>query len=79
MVCVEQDRYVLDEAAIYFTKTFYSLLFRGEGICKAFEAAKSAVKFKIRETEANLFMLLLAEDYKEDNLLQKPLGQFKRV
>lgn len=63
VVCVEQDRYVLDEAAIYFTKTFYSLLFKGENICEAFEAAKRAVKFKIRETEANLFMLLLAEDH----------------
>ena len=30
VVCVEQGRFVLDKAAIQFTKTFYDLLFNGE-------------------------------------------------
>lgn len=41
VVCVEQGRFVLDKAAIDFTKTFYSVLFKGEDdTCSAFEYAK---------------------------------------
>ena len=63
VVCVESNRFVLDEAAILFTKTFYSYLFTGEEICAAFNAAKNAVSFNIREAEANLFIMLLKEEY----------------
>ena len=48
---------------IDFTKTLYSLIFKGEEkICEAFEQAKSAVSFKISDNESNLFILLLQED-----------------
>ena len=46
VVCVEQNRFVLDKAAIFFTKTFYSILFAGEHeVCTAFDQAKQAVSF----------------------------------
>ena len=62
VVCVEQNRFVLDEAAIFFTKTFYADLFSGKEICAAFYDAKSAVEFQIRSAEANLFIMLTKED-----------------
>ena len=43
VVCVESNRFVLDEAAILFTNTFYREIFTGEEICTAFEMAKQAV------------------------------------
>ena len=61
VICVEQGRSVLDSASICFTKTFYGQLFRGDPVCDAFTAAKEAVTFKIKETEANLFVLLLQD------------------
>ena len=50
VVCIKKNDSVLDEAAIQFTRTFYSLLFKGgyqksEMICTAFVAAKQAVRF----------------------------------
>ena len=62
VVCVKQQRFVLDEAAIQFTRTFYKHIFQGTPICTAFEAAKSAVGGHIRESEANLFVMLLKEN-----------------
>ena len=65
MVCVEQKRFVLDEAAIGFTQAFYKYLFKGERICDAFEQAKQGVEFKFGEKEANLFICLVAEEPEE--------------
>ena len=45
VICVKYDRYVLDDAAIVFTKTFYHKLFDQINICEAFEAAKAYVEF----------------------------------
>ena len=56
---------MLDEAAIKFTNTFYNNIFTGTPICTAFENAKSAVSGHIRETEANLFIMLLKEHLEE--------------
>lgn len=63
VVCVKQQRFVLDEAAIQFTRTFYQHLFKGTPICIAFKAAKNAVAGHIRDAEANLFLMLLPEDF----------------
>ena len=60
---MKKNRFVLDEAAIQFTKTFYVNLFQGADICSAFDSAKGAVSFKLGEVEANLFEKLLEEDY----------------
>lgn len=65
VVCVEQQRFVLDEAAIGFTQAFYKYLFKGERICDAFEQAVNGVELKCGEKEANLFMCLLAEEPEE--------------
>ena len=59
VVCVESERFVLDSAAIDFTKTFYQLIFNGEDICAAFYQAKESTKFTQKETEADLFILLI--------------------
>ena len=40
VVCVKKTRSVLDDAAIKFTKTFYSCIFKGFPICTAFDLAK---------------------------------------
>ena len=45
VICVEQNRELLDTAAIAFTKSFYSELFAGRSVCAAFDKAKSSVSF----------------------------------
>ena len=65
VVCVKSDRYVLDEAAIAFTKTFYQKLINQTTICQAFEYAKSFVEFRFPKKEADLFTLLHQDDEKE--------------
>ena len=64
VVCVEQGRFVLDKAAIQFTKTFYDLLFNGEQICTAFDQAKRGVSITFTKEEASLFKLLKEHDVK---------------
>ena len=51
VVCVKQNKEVLDEAAIHFTKSFYQNVFDGMKICQAFEEAKSDVVFKFKKHE----------------------------
>ena len=41
-------------------------MFQGDEICTAFDIAKRAVGFKIREAEAKMFLMLLAEDKDND-------------
>jgi hypothetical protein len=62
---------VLDNAAIDFTRTFYSYLFKGTPICEAFKQAKGAVEFMHKKTEANLFLLLLNENFYSGEALDK--------
>jgi hypothetical protein len=62
---------VLDNAAIDFTRTFYSHLFKGTPICEAFKQAKGAVEFIYKKTEASLFLMLLNEDLYGDETLDK--------
>ena len=43
VICVKDKRYVKDEAAIEFTKTFYERIFQGKSVCESFDMAKEAV------------------------------------
>ena len=36
VICSEQGKTILDEAAISFSKFFYTKLFSGQAVCKAF-------------------------------------------
>ena len=47
MICIKDKRYVLDDVAIQFTKTFYTAIFNGEPVCKAFKNALPATTFVI--------------------------------
>ena len=58
MICVEQDKEVLDDAVLYFTKRFYQRLLEGETICEAFHQAVASVKFKEEKKEGDMFVLL---------------------
>ena len=77
MICVEKKKYVLDEAAIQFTKTFYSEVFNGYDICTAFDHAKSAVEFQLNDREAEIFILFLSEDKNRDITKLKKQGRNK--
>lgn len=66
VVCIEQKHFVLDKAAINFTNTFYSSIFKGVPICSAFAKAKNAVSFIQKETEGSMFVMLLG-DTETDN------------
>ena len=66
VICVEKNRFVLDEAAIKFTNIFYQEVFNGTEICTAFAVAKHGVGFQITKKEAELFILLLSEPNKRD-------------
>ena len=58
MICVEKGRFVLDKAAILFTKTFYEQIYqKNEQICTAFDAAQLSVQYNFSPEEANLFRI----------------------
>ena len=59
VICVKQKRFVLDQAAIAFTKIFYSNILDEMEICDAFQNAKAAVGFEFQRHEADLFTILL--------------------
>ena len=67
VICIDQDRAVLDDASIKFTKNLYKNLLSGETICMAFDHAVSQAKIALgkgREHETlRIFKLLLHEDY----------------
>lgn len=64
IICIKSKRFVLDEAAIKFTKTFYDAIFKGSPVCDAYNAAKHATEFNMRDkNEVSLFTLLRASDY----------------
>ena len=47
VICIKDKRYVLDDVAIKFTKTFYTAIFNGQPVCKAFNNALPATTFNI--------------------------------
>ena len=66
VICINQDRSVLDEAAITFSENLYKNLFRGQTICAAFNHAVEQAKVVLgrdKEHEAekdSMFILKLA-------------------
>ena len=46
VICVEQDKEVLDDAVHIFTKTFYQQVFYEKNIYEAFQQSVASVKFK---------------------------------
>ena len=58
VVCVKQDKHVLDKAAIHFTNSFYRQIFNNVDVCKAFEDAKVDVECKYKKHESDLFKLM---------------------
>ena len=67
MICIDQDRSVLDEVSITFTQNLYKNLLSGESICMAFRNALAQAKLVVgrgneHETEEDkMFKLLLHE------------------
>ena len=70
VICVKQNREMLDAAASKFSSTFYSNVFSGDqNICEAFEKAKRNVEMQHNSAEANLFTIL-TQDKHYDNKCQ---------
>ena len=77
VICVKQKRFVLDQAAIAFTKIFYSNVLDEMNICEAFEKAKAAVGFQFQRHEADLFTILLQGE--NQNQTQNKRQQSKHI
>jgi len=61
VICIDQKKLLLDEAAIDFSKTFYGHIYSSTSqlsICQAFESAKSHVKKKHGAIEGEKYKLL---------------------
>ena len=61
MICIENEKYVMDESAIKFTKTFYSTIFAGHSVCESFERARSSVVLNLNKGQANMYQMLVQE------------------
>ena len=60
VICIDQKKILQDEAAILFSKTFYSHIFGSSlSICEAFESARNLIKKQISHVEGEKFKLLL--------------------
>ena len=78
VVCVEKDRFVLDKAAILFTKIFYEQLFKYEQrVCAAFDQAKRSVKMRYSAEEASLFKIFANHSKAEPCSLLKAFDEGK--
>ena len=58
VICVEEDKKVLDDAVLVFTKTFYSELLSGKNVCESYRQAIASVKFIEEKKEGEIFVLL---------------------
>ena len=58
VVCIRKENEVLDDAACAFTKFFYNGLMNSKTVCDAFVEAKRFVKFKFKQKESDMFILL---------------------
>ena len=75
VICVEKGRFVLDQAAIRFTKTFYEQIYqKEETICTAFYEAQRSVQYNHTAEEANLFKIF--SDHHKDEPCSR-LEQFE--
>ena len=57
VICIKSARYVLDEAAIKFTKHFYKAIFEGQDVNKSFKNAQLSATLQFEKGEVNLFTL----------------------
>ncbi len=63
VICIDKKYALRDEAAVLFSRTFYSTIFCSTvSICKAYESAMKLVERKFGKFEANKFMILLDHD-----------------
>jgi len=78
VVCITQLSEILDEAAIYFSKNFYELIFKGVlTICEAFKRAKDMIlthSNKQISQEAKKFKLLVNDSHQCEILGPFPKG-----
>lgn len=62
VICILKSSEILDEAAVYFSRNFYELLFKGKlSICDAFLKAKEMISHHHEESirkEAYKFVIL---------------------
>lgn len=75
VICIQNDREVLDEASINFTRNLYSNLLRGYGVCEAFDTAVNQTKVylgKDKAHEADIFLLLCHDSFPSS--IRKPLS-----
>ena len=64
VIGIDRAEEVLDRAALTFTRTFYSEVWRtGSKICKCFELAKLQVSNSHGKKEADRFKLLLSDEH----------------
>lgn len=73
VICVRTGRFVLDEAAIMFTKQFYIELFsKKSDVCTAFRKAVNFVDLQMGEYESNLFKKFTKDDLSPEEIDLKP-------
>jgi hypothetical protein len=64
VICIDQKKLLLDEAAINFSRIFYCHIFASNlSICEAYESAKNHVKKKHGVAEGEKFRLLKSNDH----------------
>lgn len=65
VVCIDKSKKLQDEAAILFSRRFYSYIFTSAqvSICKAFESAKQDIEIRLGREEANKYKLLTRSDH----------------
>jgi len=78
VICILKSKEILDEAAVYFSRNFYELLFKGKlSICEAFLKAKNMIRHhhddQIKE-EADKFYIFRPEPHSCEILGPYPTG-----
>ena len=74
VICVKQQQEVLDQAALLFTKFFYTDIFNEKTVCEAFQAAKKHVEFLLKTNESELFILLPTVKHQKCYSIKKDEG-----
>ena len=75
VICVKMNRQVLDQAALTFTKYFYKDILNLKTVCAAFESAKAHVASLLKQSESDLFTLLLPNETHECHMMRNDTGQ----
>jgi hypothetical protein len=65
VICIKHGNKISDRASLRFSKVFYETLFvKNYNVCTAFNIAKEEIAKVINLREANKFLLLVQEDYR---------------